>query len=310
MGIRRVPAAFGRDFTKEFGGTHRAIRLFYDRPLDVWRAITLNYRPAWAVNNFIGNALMGLATYGPEGAAAYLHVLLATERGDDKVLKLWNYTKRIPTLRRKYAGVFQEVAPELHSAGLFGTQTRITHPGVYEQRLEGFKANPAIRAVGLATRPVTRGIMAVGRGITKAEVLLAEDTGREAAFIREAGGDIAKVRAVAKKMGEGNLSLAESLKRLDRGSVERAVQRVNDALGDFNDLSHTERALLRRIIPFYSWYKVITKVSGEVRRPLPGPRPALKNIAAAQNAGRRACAARVAAWQHPDRRAEQGRPDA
>lgn len=263
LGICRVPGQFGKGFSQEFGGTSAAVRLLYDRPLDVWRAITLNYRPAWIVSNFVGNGIMGLARYGPQGAAIYLRMLLATERGDAKVRQLWRFTMKHPTLRRKYADVFNEVAPQLHSAGLYGTQTRITQAGVYEGRLAGFTANPAVRKLGFVPKKVGRAVMAVGRGVTKVEVLLAEDTGREAAFIREAGGDLAKIRATAKSMGEGNLSLAEALKRLDQGSVEQAVRGVNDALGDFNDLNHFERSVVRRLIPFYGWFKVLTKVSAK-----------------------------------------------
>jgi hypothetical protein len=122
-------------------------------------------------------------------------------------------------------------------------------------------------------------VKGVGKGLTRLEILLAEDTGREAAFIRESGADIAKIRATAKKMGEGNLSLAEALKRMDRESVERAVTRINDVLGDFNDLSHNERAILRRIIPFYSWYKVITKISAKYALRYPARVLLMKNIA-------------------------------
>ena len=283
LGIRRVPAAFGKNFQQEFAGTSAAVRLFYDRPLDVWRAITLNFRPAWMVNNFVGNAIMGLATYGPAGAASYLRVLLAHERGPDKVRQLWKFTMKHPTLRRKYADVFAEVAPDLHSAGLYGTQTRVTNPGVYEGRLASLAANPAVKALGFVPTKLGHGLMAVGRGITHVEVLFAEDTSREAAFIREAGGDIAKIRETARKMGEGNLALSEALKRMDRQSVELAVQRVNDALGDFNDLSRVERSVVRRVIPFYSWFKVITKVSAKYAARYPARLLLLKNIEQAQS---------------------------
>ena len=282
LGIRRVPAAFGKDFHQQYVRTHWAVRHFLDRPLDVWRAITLNYRPAWAVNNFVGNGLMGLATYGPAGAAWYLRVLLSTERGEDKVLRLRDYTMRVPTLRRKYGHVFGElgVAPELHSAGLFGTQTRITHKGITEGvGLDRFTLNPKVsKALGLPVKAITKPVMAFGRGVTKLEVLLAEDTAREAAFILEAGGDLAKIRATARKLGEANLKTRDALQRLDRPSVEAAVRGTADAFGDFNDLSPIERSVIRRAIPFYSWYKVITKVSGKYAARYPARILMLKNI--------------------------------
>lgn len=283
LGVKIIPRAYGKDFRNEFGRTSAAIRYFYDRPMDVWRAITLNYRPAWIVNNFVGNGVMGLATYGPKGAAAYLRVLLATEHGDEKVLKLWRFTKKVPTLRRKYGRIFDELAPQLHSAGLFGTQTKITHGGVYEGRYAGVLDSKALRALNLTAGNVGRGVLHVGRGLTKLEILMAEDTGREAAFIRETVGDVKRIRETAKKMGEGNLELGEALKRMDQASVERAVERVNDALGDFNDLNAGERSIIRRFVPFYSWFKVITKVSAKYAARYPARVLLLKNISDARN---------------------------
>jgi len=279
LGIRMVPSAYGKDFLREFHGTSRFIRNFIDRPLDVWRAITLNFRPAWFVNNLVGNTVMGILSH-PSSALHYLQTLKLGIDGDKKLRTLYLWTKDRPRIYRKYGQLFQEVAPELHSAGLFGTQTRVTAKGIYEG---GFRANPAVRALGFVPKKLGQGVMKVGRGITKAEVLFAEDTGREAVFISAAGGDIAKIRATAKAMGEGNISLAEAIRRMDRDSIERAINAVNDALGNFNDLNHTERAVIRRMIPFYSWYKVITKVSAKYAARYPARLKLLQSIDQAQN---------------------------
>lgn len=292
QGIKVIHKAYGRDFRSEFKATNWAVRAFYDRPLDVWRMITLNYRPAWAINNFVGNGLMGLARYGPAGAAAYLRVLLSVERGDDKLVRIKKfrsierYTMRIPTLRRKYGELFSDLAPEIHSAGLFGVETRRTHLGYHQEKVDAILAPIKARtpsAVSTVVKGGVRAVEGVGKGITRAEILFAEDTGREAAFILEAGGDLDRIREFARKAGEGNISLAEALKRMDRPSVERAVQRINDVLGDFNDLSHTERSILRRVIPFYSWYKVIVKVSAKYAARYPARLLLLKNIAEARD---------------------------
>lgn len=283
LGVKRVPAAYGKDFKSEFSSTPFAIRAFVDKPLDVWRAITLNFRPAWAVNNLVGNAIMGLATYGPRGAAWYLRVLLAQKDGWTKFLKVWRWTKDRPRLERAYGHLFAEAVPESHSAGLFGTQTRQTHIGAHEAKLQSITGNPVVRGATYIPKKAGRVVMGVGRGITKLEVVFAEDTGREAAFMAENAANFAKMRATARKMGEANLSYDKMVKSLSKNDVQMTVEHIADALGDFNDLSGFERAVLRRFIPFYSWYKVITKVSGKYAARYPARLLLLKNIQQAQD---------------------------
>jgi hypothetical protein len=101
--------------------------------------------------------------------------------------------------------------------------------------------------------------------------------------MRSVGADIAKIRATAKKMGEANLSYADALRRLDRPAVERGVRAVHDAVGDFNDLSPFERSVVRRAIPFYSWFKVITKVSAKYAARYPARLKMLQAIEQAQD---------------------------
>ena len=56
--------------------TNPIMRLMVDRPTDVWRAFTLKFRPAWTVNNIVGqHILYAMHHAGPAGAIAYLQAL-------------------------------------------------------------------------------------------------------------------------------------------------------------------------------------------------------------------------------------------
>jgi hypothetical protein len=282
MGVRRVPAAFAKKYQSNFAGTGRVMRNFVDKPLDVWRAITLNARPAWMVNNLVGNAAQYALRYaGLDGAAAYLRVLLHTEKGDGKIVQLRNYTMRIPTLRRKYGRLFDEIAPELHGSGLYSANVKITHGGVYAgTKLERAAASRAAKVIGVPAKAVWYPIRAVGRGITSFEKHFAEAVPREAAMLRE-------VEPVVHKLGLANQSVEDALHSLSPRDVELAVDRVNDYLGDFNSMNAAERRVIKRIVPFESWYRVIVQVSAKFAVHYPGRVNLLHSIAQAYNADNR-----------------------
>ncbi|MCR4340296.1 MAG: hypothetical protein NUW01_10475, partial [Gemmatimonadaceae bacterium] len=56
----------------EFLRSSQAVRWFLAKPTAVWRALVLNLRPAWLVNNIVGNHLLYAVKYaGPDGLRAY-----------------------------------------------------------------------------------------------------------------------------------------------------------------------------------------------------------------------------------------------
>jgi hypothetical protein len=301
MGVRRVPAAFAKKYQSNFAGTGRVMRNFVDKPLDVWRAITLNARPAWMVNNLVGNAAQYALRYaGVDGAAAYLRVLLHTEKGDGKIIQLRNYTMRIPTLRRKYGRLFDEIAPELHGSGLYSANVKITHGGVYAgTKLERAAASRAAKAIGLPAKAVWYPIRAVGRGITSFEKHFAEAVPREAAMLRE-------VEPVVRKLGLANQSVEDALHALSPRDVELAVDRVNDYLGDFNSMNAPSGASSSGSSRSSRGIASSSR-SARSSRPLPGPRqPAPLDRPSLQRG--QPPAPVVAEGRDPARRREERRP--
>jgi len=67
-----VPKTMLERATGEFTKADRVSRWFLSKPTAVWRALVLNLRPAWLVNNIVGNHLLyALRFAGPNGLRAY-----------------------------------------------------------------------------------------------------------------------------------------------------------------------------------------------------------------------------------------------
>jgi len=271
MGVRRVPAAFAKRYQANFASTGKMMRLFWDKPLDVWRAMTLNLRPAWMVNNLVGNAAQYALRYaGVNGAEAYLRALLTTERGESKVLQIRNFTMRIPTLRRKYGRIFGELFPEVHGTGLYSTHMAQTRGGVYQSTIDAATATKAARALSTPAKVVKAAVTAIPKGITAFERHFAEAVPREAAMMNE-------LRPVIQKLGLANQSWEDALRAIANHDIEQgthygelATDRMLDYMGDFNAMNATERRIIKRVIPFESWYRVILQVSGKFLVHYPG----------------------------------------
>lgn len=67
-----VPAPYYKELVGEFSKTSAFVRKWLDNPTRVWRALTLNLRPAWIVNNFVGQMLLLAVAHGTQGVKAYV----------------------------------------------------------------------------------------------------------------------------------------------------------------------------------------------------------------------------------------------
>lgn len=69
--VMAIPDGVAKSLVGEFRSQSTLIRLVNKYPMKVWRAMVLGLRPAWLVNNILGNTLMYLMhNSGPEGLAA------------------------------------------------------------------------------------------------------------------------------------------------------------------------------------------------------------------------------------------------
>lgn len=228
-----------RNLFGEFAPATALTRILLERPTNFWRTLTLTYRPAWVVNNFLGqNLLYAINNATPGGVKAYAQAALDEARGNDD--------RYFPEDLR--FGLFQaEAAPgQLAGTGRFTGAT-----------------NSAIRVAAVSERKMRDAIQRFNAGVT-------DNTPRRAAFYRLA----AKETAFLNRLEGTNRSFDEFLTELRRAAEDpvrgdkklrethdRLVQETLDQLIDFNDLSTFERRVIRRAVPFYSWIKGITKAT-------------------------------------------------
>jgi hypothetical protein len=84
-----IPEHMAKRATGEFLRSSTAIRWFLQKPVAVWRALVLNLRPAWLVNNIVGNHLLYAIKYaGPNGLSAYARAVKAVGKETDEFRKL------------------------------------------------------------------------------------------------------------------------------------------------------------------------------------------------------------------------------
>lgn len=68
-----VPKAAANELRGQFAKTHPAVRILWDKPADYWRFLVLAARPAWLVNNVVGNTAFSLLS--GTSPSAYLKAL-------------------------------------------------------------------------------------------------------------------------------------------------------------------------------------------------------------------------------------------
>jgi hypothetical protein len=251
----------GTDYRQLFGSfaasTNTFLR-FFDRAQSLWRAMTLNWRPAWMVNNVVGqNLLYALNNASPRGARSYA----------------WAVGKR-------------DVAPAQLRFGFYrmeGTSNEADTP-----------IGRATGTVGKLIEPVLH----ANHWLGEANSRLSDELPRRAAFHAKVDarrnflnrmletnlktvelvdlmaqlptGLLGRITREGPKRKEIEAALAE--RGLDPKMIDRAIQLHDDLieevlteLVDFGSLSNFERQWVRRFAaPFWSWMKGIMRATGHI----------------------------------------------
>ncbi len=215
------------------GSNHMMIRAL-DHATDFWRTLTLTYRPAWVVNNFIGQTFLYAMNHStPGGAKAYARAALHQVRGRD-------------TLTPELQGGF--IRSESHLAK---------------------KKMGATSRTGRAAQGVVNAEHGLREWITKVNAISSDNIPREAAYRATAASHLKRMKDTNVKLDDFLEQLRAT--RTDPSADPKLAklhaeitQDVLDQLIDFGDLSHFERTAIRRVVPFYSWIKGILKASGHL----------------------------------------------
>lgn len=226
-----LPTKTYDEMAGDFQASSEFVRRWIDNPTRLWRALTLNLRPAWIVNGFVGNLFMLANAYGVRGLKNY--VLNGSTRFSQK--SRW-VNESVPELTDM--GWAHE-----SQAGLKGLGSSWRNDP--ESRVK--------RAVGAAVA----GPASFTRAMGTLNSWLADSAQRRAAMI-------SAIDPYVKQYMRANpdVSWEDAAKKLwenDDFSSEM-TQRVLDDMVDFGDLSVAERKYVKRAIPFIAWVKGASKV--------------------------------------------------
>jgi len=255
-GVRfAVPEQFAKQMRAQQRPSRGWAGKFWHQSTDVWRALVLNLRVPWLVNNIVGNhVLAALRFAGPAGLKAYVDALMEV-RGIKAVRQLIGLSRSWGMSDADMRAIFAE---HTRPGTLIGSQL------------------PA----GLASRlpvGVERGLDVPGHIIGALPHLDRASEG----FLRRVGVNTElrrspEVRAVYNQMDRGTRSWRAALEQADRAGGPRAdairsgvSREVNDALGNFLSLTHAEQNSIRALVPFYAWYREITRIA--LKLPLDAP---------------------------------------
>jgi len=293
-----VPKHMARAATGEFTRMSDFMYQWARRPLRIWRAALLGLRPAFFVNNLIGNSLMYAMKTGGTGAARDLFMALR-ESHPDRVMKQLLADAVVPddvraslaaeffpgeeipvakgkalAVRERPAGAALTEAPPREPPPLVTGETpTVERPDFYtEQYPEHISGT-----FGKTQSPSTEGLLrgATGRAgrawetttgwLPEKTSLIAEEKFRRGLirnFIRRSP----EFKAVYSSMPKETRNFIAAARKLHAGEGGEKFQRmisqqVDHALGNYTRLSPVERNALRNVFPFYAWYRAILSTS-------------------------------------------------
>lgn len=78
-------------------------------------------------------------------------------------------------------------------------------------------------------------------------------------------------KQIMKTTGQKMITTEEAIKHLEAHPemMEVVIKNVEDVLGDYNKFNNTEKKIFKRIVPFYSWYRTITRHTLSIARENP-----------------------------------------
>jgi len=245
-----VPNSYANVLQGESRLVNSALRRIVEHPLEVWRKLVLHLRIPWLENNFVGNAILWTLRFaGVDGLRAVLAVIHDTKgvQGVRKALGM-------PELKKSLSSQdIRELMPTQSEAGTFwGTQLPgETWAGRALEKLPGGEAaykagtgplNP-FRWLPKLDKKVETGLRRLGVNA----VLLGSD----------------EVKAIYKAMPRETRNWRDAMRKGLENPAEKelAGREVNDALGNFLSLSEVEQSTLRTLIPFWAWYREITRIA-------------------------------------------------
>jgi len=244
------------------------IKTFWDSPLQLWRSLILNYSGRWHLNNFFGNAMLNTlsGTLNPIDymrAGKVLGVRLADRYPRafgtpiNAIKKLVGASDEEFKLARDIANV---MPPEL----AMGTFARAEN-----QPLHLMQA--AVTPIGKLQSSIAESRF--GRAFAKGAAASADFNSlvdqffRDAQFFKLARGQIRQetkgvIPKIVKSFYVSDDAILNFAENMSSKTATEMVDKISEFLPNYLKLLNpTERRVIRRIVPFYSWYKHMFKTT-------------------------------------------------
>lgn len=239
-----VPRELVRQVTGEFTQASKFAYWMNKNPVRVWRAMVLNLRPAWLVNNIIGNTLMYLVDdASPASLRALAESFKRIDPGQAAKIDELLVTKFDDVLVKKFADM-QTFIGSQRPTGLMVGRVGRSVPGRVARRSVG-----ALADVDRAYEQILRN--------AKIKSII-----RKHPELKKRVAGMQKETAEYWKWVDSELTMKPHL-------VDQITKQVNEALGDFMSMSRFERNVARTVFPFYAWFRAITGVT--LKMPLNHP---------------------------------------
>jgi len=279
-----IPKAYHKALTKDLRRSESFLARLIDAPTAVFRAAVLSLRPAWIVNNFVGQMMLLMYSQGVyHGTREYMMEVGRALKSADVRVPFTTNTVRAGKATRLGEALDDTTGGLTAGAGsLSGEVTRqgaeaegskglgwlIDWPGLKRTRDAVGKPEGSMAAHtgAIIAKALPSGAHGLSQWMGRVNAILTDDIPRRAAFMGE-------VRPILKQIQKARPELddADAL-RIAMQSDEVAGRLVDKVMGDmidFSRMSQTEREVVRRLVPFYSWLKGMTLRTGRMVRDEP-----------------------------------------
>lgn len=253
-----VPERLVKQMKGEWRNAGKFWSAWLEKPMLLWRMLVLGWRPAFLVNNLVGNHfLYALAFAGPTGIRMWLDQM-RRRKGEEWVRgALGNAYNESPTVAHMF---MEEFFPEHTELGTFA-QAAI--PELDELRLKvrgktvGKASKAWLKKIGFGIMPITQ---AASEGFLRRAAI--ETLIRKDPLVRK------MYKRMPKDTREWHVAAMKAFEQ-DPGLQAAISKQLMDAMGDYFSMGPVERHHIRTLLPFYSWYKAITTIA--LRLPLDHP---------------------------------------
>lgn len=220
------------------------MRMFFDGPMNMWRASVLSLSPRWIVNNVLGN-LVFMGTHAPNAIKYWLQT---AGKRDKALFKMLMSEEEYAEMAggRFFAS---EALSKTHYGSAEGTKTAALAHKIVEGPYTGV-ARP-LNPVATGVRKLSHFIKSLNQSI--------EQAAARGIFLDEFA---KKNLTTTTRLFHGQMTVlrhAATVGWNDKSSFRQFVDGANRVLGDYVHLSPFERQIMRRVImPFYPFYRHMT----------------------------------------------------